>query len=91
MKNKMKINFIKQYKADIINLVSQLKNDKIIDLKNKIINTKRKKRKVYIFGNGGSAAMASHVAVDFSKNAKTNMMNMMKYKKYYLAIFLFLV
>jgi D-sedoheptulose 7-phosphate isomerase len=47
-----------------------LKNDKIIDLKNKIINTKRKKRKVYIFGNGGSASTANHIAVDLTKNAK---------------------
>ena len=28
-----------------------------------------------IMGNGGSAAMASHVAVDFSKNAKIRMVN----------------
>ena len=28
-----------------------------------------------IFGNGGSAAIASHVAVDFSKNASVRMIN----------------
>ena len=31
--------------------------------------------KTMIMGNGGSAAMASHVAVDFSKNAKIRMVN----------------
>tara|TARA_B100000035_G_scaffold315159_1_gene334173 strand:- start:2715 stop:3287 length:573 start_codon:yes stop_codon:yes gene_type:complete len=70
MRNKMKTNFIKQYKADINNLVNQLQNDKIIDLKNKIIDIKRKKRKVYIFGNGGSASTANHITVDLTKNAK---------------------
>ena len=68
MRNKMKTNFIKQYKADINNLVNQLQNDKIIDLKNKIIDIKRKKRKVYIFGNGGSASTANHITVDLKKN-----------------------
>ena len=32
-------------------------------------------KKVILVGNGGSAAMASHVAVDFSKNAKIRMVN----------------
>ena len=50
----------------------------LILLKKKIQETS-KTNKVYIFGNGGSAAMASHVAVDFSKNAKTNIMTFNEY------------
>lgn len=30
-------------------------------------NTKKKKKKIILVGNGGSSAMASHVAVDFTK------------------------
>ena len=52
----MKTNFIKQYKADINNLVNQLQNDKIIDLKNKIIDIKRKNEK-YIFLGMGEALL----------------------------------
>ncbi len=55
------------------NIIKQL-----IDLK-KIIEEKSKNNKIYIFGNGGSAAIASHVAVDFSKNAQTNMMTFNEY------------
>lgn len=47
-------------------------------LKDKIVEIE-KNRNIYIFGNGGSAAMASHVAVDFSKNAKTNIMTFNEY------------
>lgn len=51
---------------------------KLTELKN-LIEVKSQKNKIYIFGNGGSAAMASHVAVDFSKNAQTNMMTFNEY------------
>lgn len=52
--------------------------EKLTELKN-LIEEKSQKNKIYIFGNGGSAAMASHVAVDFSKNAQTNMMTFNEY------------
>ena len=35
-----------------------------------IIKLKNKKNKIIIFGNGGSSAIASHVAVDLIKNTK---------------------
>tara|TARA_B110000003_G_scaffold276523_1_gene323556 strand:+ start:2900 stop:3439 length:540 start_codon:yes stop_codon:yes gene_type:complete len=34
----------------------------------KILDIKKKNKKILIFGNGGSIAIASHVAVDFAKN-----------------------
>lgn len=40
-----------------------------------IIETKNSNKKVIIIGNGGSAAMASHVSVDFTKNSKVRSMN----------------
>ena len=39
----------------------------LIKLKNLLLETKQNKKKVFIVGNGGSAAIASHVAVDFTK------------------------
>ena len=48
---------------------------KLLRLKNEIELTNQRKKKIMIMGNGGSAAMASHVAVDFSKNAKIRMVN----------------
>jgi D-sedoheptulose 7-phosphate isomerase len=64
--------FIKQY-MDSIN------NDIDIDLLLKsadlIKEAKNKGGKIILAGNGGSAAMASHVAVDFTKNASIRSIN----------------
>ena len=45
---------------------------KSIDLLKKI---KKNKKKVIVFGNGGSAATSSHFAVDLTKNARTKCIN----------------
>lgn len=49
--------------------------DEFISLKELLIETKNKSKKVIVAGNGGSAAMASHVAVDFTKQAKIKTIN----------------
>ena len=36
---------------------------------------KKNDKKIMIFGNGGSAAIASHVSVDLTKNAKIRCVN----------------
>jgi len=41
---------------------------------NILTNIQNKKQKVYIVGNGGSAAIASHVAIDFLKNGNISAM-----------------
>ena len=48
---------------------------KLLELKKIIERVEKNGKKSMILGNGGSAAMASHVAVDFSKNAKIRMVN----------------
>ena len=40
-----------------------------------IIKTKKNNSRVLIFGNGGSAAIASHVSVDLTKNLKVKAIN----------------
>lgn len=47
----------------------------LIKIKNLIINSKKNNSRVLIFGNGGSAAIASHVSVDLTKNLKVKAMN----------------
>jgi D-sedoheptulose 7-phosphate isomerase len=49
--------------------------NEIIKIKNLIINAKKTNSRVLIFGNGGSAAIASHVSVDLTKNIKVKAMN----------------
>ena len=49
--------------------------DNLIKIKNLIIKVKKNNSKILIFGNGGSAAIASHVSVDLTKNVKVKAMN----------------
>ena len=69
--------FLQNYLIDFSNLIKPNKNivDKLIEVKNIFLKTSRKKGKILIFGNGGSAAIASHVSVDLTKNAKIRSVN----------------
>ena len=49
--------------------------EKIINAKEIIINANKNNKKIMIFGNGGSAAIASHVSVDLTKNANIRCVN----------------
>ena len=69
--------FVKAYLEDFSALVKP--NDqiveKVISTKNILIQTKKNNAKIMIFGNGGSAAIASHVSVDLTKNANIRSVN----------------
>ena len=69
--------FVKAYLEDFSALVKP--NDqiveKIISTKNILIQAKKNNAKIMIFGNGGSAAIASHVSVDLTKNANIRSVN----------------
>ena len=73
-----KINFfIKTYEKKYFKL---LKNDnsiieKIKSLYEIVLNIKKKNNKILIFGNGGSAAIASHFSVDMTKMARVRTVN----------------
>ena len=69
--------FVKKYLEDFSNLTKPNNDilDKIIKVKNILVENNKKKQKVMIFGNGGSAAIASHVSVDLTKNAKIRCFN----------------
>ena len=49
--------------------------EKLLKIKNILLGAKKKKKKVLIFGNGGSAAISSHVSVDLTKNTKIKVFN----------------
>ena len=69
--------FINKYLKDFSSLVQP--NDslvnKIISVKEILLTVKKNNNKIMIFGNGGSAAIASHVSVDFTKNANVRCVN----------------
>ena len=50
-------------------------NSKLDLIANLFKKTHKKKKKIIFMGNGGSAAMSSHVAVDLTKNSKIRAIN----------------
>ena len=60
---------------ELININSNEIKKKLINLKKIFITTKKNKKKILIFVNGGSAAIASHFSVDLTKNAKIRCTN----------------
>ena len=70
-------NFVNNYLKDFSSLLKPNENivDKIIKVKDILVNAKKNNNKIMIFGNGGSAAIASHVSVDLTKNANIRSVN----------------
>ena len=71
-KDKLK-NYLNKISKKIIedeNILNQL-----ILIKKILLSTIKSKKKVLIFGNGGSAAISSHVSVDLTKNTKIKAIN----------------
>ena len=74
MKNKKTIEkkFLHKYFKDFQNILNFETNkniNKILKVKDLIVKTNKSKKKVIIFGNGGSASIGSHFSVDLTKNA----------------------
>jgi D-sedoheptulose 7-phosphate isomerase len=53
--------------------------DKLVRVKQLFVATKQDGRKVMLFGNGGSATIAAHVAIDLTKNAHIQAMQCNEY------------
>jgi len=64
--------YIDRYKKSLID--TDISNE-IIELKQFLLDVKKRNNKVIIAGNGGSAAMASHVCVDFTKQGGIRSVN----------------
>ena len=69
--------FIKNYLNDFSTLIKPDEEilKKLVIVKNILIKSSRNGGKILIFGNGGSAAIASHVSVDLTKNARIRAVN----------------
>ena len=60
---------IRTYFRDLSGLVSQLPYNSITQIVSIFLNAFAEQRTVYVFGNGGSAASASHLMCDINKGA----------------------
>lgn len=63
---------IKTYYASLVDTIQKLDVDELNDVMNVILAHYKKGSNIYVFGNGGSSATASHMMVDFNKGACLN-------------------
>ena len=69
------MNFFDRYFETISKLIVLEKKTKFNQFVLELKKTKKAKKKVILFGNGGSAAMASHLSVDLTKACKIRAVN----------------
>lgn len=68
-------NFYKSIFDEIDKLLNQTDFRSLEKISKSLLSVNKKNKKVIIFGNGGSAAISSHVSVDLTKNAKIRCIN----------------
>tara|TARA_B100001057_G_scaffold501241_1_gene622364 strand:- start:340 stop:885 length:546 start_codon:yes stop_codon:yes gene_type:complete len=71
----MKKDYTKKYLHKLSQLLIDCDHTKFRKIADLLIKTKKNKGKVILVGNGGSAAMASHVSVDLTKMCRIRAVN----------------
>ena len=66
----MNSSYLNNYLNELKNLISNNLNLKLVQKVILILKKLKKKNKIIVFGNGGSAAIANHFMTDVSKNTK---------------------
>ena len=64
------INFIKLYTSQLTQVLNALPEDKLFEINDILQDARETGKQVFVIGNGGSAAAASHMVCDFSKNTR---------------------
>lgn len=67
---KTKKEFLKKYKKNLIHLISNIDESVLSTIIEQFDITEQNNGKIYVIGNGGSAATASHMANDFGIGLK---------------------
>lgn len=70
-----KQSFFRNYLSDLGQFIADIDHKTLQNASHAIIEGRQRGGKTIIVGNGGSAAIASHVAVDLTKAAKTRAIN----------------
>jgi len=64
--------FIRQYLFQVTTLLTECPIDEVLDVLDVLARARERERTIFTFGNGGSAAAASHLACDLSKGTIDN-------------------
>ena len=71
----MKKNYFKDYLYEFSKILTNYNYKDLLEISQIIKEVKKKNKKIILVGNGGSAAMASHVSVDLTKLCKIRAIN----------------
>ena len=71
----IKVTFLKAYSKNFMKIINTFDQQEFDDCEELIKSCDARQGKVILAGNGGSAAMASHIAVDFSKACSIRAVN----------------
>lgn len=69
------MNYFKNYNYSIFKNLNKVNQKDLLKISKILIKTKKNDNKVIFVGNGGSAAISSHVSVDFTKVCKIRSIN----------------
>lgn len=64
------VRFARDFNRDVIRAIEELPLDKIAEVATRLYNAKEEDRQIFLFGNGGSLSIASHLACDLGKGSK---------------------
>ena len=83
--------YLKKYFSDLRSIMDfdKEKIQNLITVSEILLNANNSGKKILIFGNGGSAAIASHFSVDMTKNARVRCVNYNE--SIYLLVFLMIL
>lgn len=73
-----KINFARMYTNQLNEVLNKLPEDKFAEINSVLQDARETGRQIFVIGNGGSAATASHMVCDFSKNTRQTGKNRMR-------------
>jgi D-sedoheptulose 7-phosphate isomerase len=65
-----KENFVRMYTGKVAEALNALPADKFVEIDNVLQDARETGKHVFVIGNGGSAAAASHMVCDFGKNTR---------------------
>ncbi len=73
-----KVNFVKMYTGQLTEILNALPEDKFKEINNVLQDARETGQQIFVVGNGGSAAAASHMVCDFGKNTREAGKNRMR-------------
>jgi D-sedoheptulose 7-phosphate isomerase len=73
-----KVNFVKMYTNQLTDILDALPEDKFTEINNVLQDARETSKQIFVVGNGGSAAAASHMVCDFGKNTREAGKNRMR-------------